>query len=401
MKHLVRGRRRVAVSTAILAAVAACAVPAALGARAAAAPFVIGVPTQLTGSFGYIGTGLQQGLSAYISYANSHGGIAGRKIQVVSVDDQANPANTVAAVKQLAEQQHVIAIAAAGITTTQNAIKPLLVQYQIPMLTFLGTIKEILNTSNDPNDWTYVTGVPTAGSVTPQAVAAKKLLGGASGPVVLLDATTGAGAEHEAAFQTVAKRRNIDVVSVVHVLSTQTDYTTAAQQALSKNPKVIVIGLGDTGATAFDLAVRSLGSKVPVINYTGGSALSTLQALKDPFFYVIRGMAYSTDKSAGTKLYDSILKKAKVDPDAPFVSDGYAQGITLVAALKKCGPKCTGPGLRAALDKLKFPTNGLTPAAMRFMPQIHQNVTVASVWHLVNGKPVKVYDKIYALPPAP
>lgn len=47
---------------------------------------------------------------AYYAYVNAHGGVNGRKIKDIVLDDGYNPAQTVPAVQQLVEQDHVFAI---------------------------------------------------------------------------------------------------------------------------------------------------------------------------------------------------------------------------------------------------------------------------------------------------
>src|SRR3954452_17651184 len=51
---------------------------------------------------------------AYYAYVNAKGGIRHRKIADKTLDDSYNPAETVPAVKQLVEKDHVFAIAAAS-----------------------------------------------------------------------------------------------------------------------------------------------------------------------------------------------------------------------------------------------------------------------------------------------
>ena len=106
MRNVVRAHRHAGIIAAAAAVIAVLAVPAAFAKSSGQPPYVIGVPTELTGPFAYIGNGQLQGLTAYINYVNSQGGVNGRKIGIVPIDDQANPANTVADLKQLVEQNH-------------------------------------------------------------------------------------------------------------------------------------------------------------------------------------------------------------------------------------------------------------------------------------------------------
>jgi ABC-type branched-subunit amino acid transport system substrate-binding protein len=249
--------------------------------------------------------------------------------------------------------------------------------------------------------WVYVTDVPTSGAANPMVAAAAKLLGSSKGPVVFAGTTnTPAGVEFQQNIATAAKKKGVDIVDYVGVLTTTTDFSTAAQQALKGNPKLLLVGMGDTAAVRFNLAVRGLGSKVPMVNYAGGSGYSTLLQLRDPNYYVTRGIAYPTDTSPGTKQFVEIMKAAKIKNSTQFLAQGYVQGVVLVAALKKCGKTCDGTKLRDTLDHLVVKTDGLTAASMRFGPTNHLGVTSASIWHLVNNKLIKVYDKLYAIPPA-
>src|SRR5262249_20437206 len=47
---------------------------------------------------------------AYFDYVNAHGGVNGRKINYIALDDMYNPATTVTVVRQLVQQDKVFAI---------------------------------------------------------------------------------------------------------------------------------------------------------------------------------------------------------------------------------------------------------------------------------------------------
>src|SRR3954471_19290986 len=60
-------------------------------------------PAALFGSVG-------RGADAYFKYVNAHGGVNGRKIKYVYLDDGYDPSRTVQLTRQLVDQQHVLAI---------------------------------------------------------------------------------------------------------------------------------------------------------------------------------------------------------------------------------------------------------------------------------------------------
>ena len=70
----------------------------------------IGSFMALSGPVAAVGVPVKKGMEAYIKYVNEQGGVHGRKIELLIEDDQFNPANALAAVKKLVEQDKVFAI---------------------------------------------------------------------------------------------------------------------------------------------------------------------------------------------------------------------------------------------------------------------------------------------------
>jgi branched-chain amino acid transport system substrate-binding protein len=93
---------------------AAVVSPAAIGA-VAAAPLIVGQSAALTGPQAGFGTAIRDGLQAALASANRNGGIYGRPVQLVSLDDQGDKAKTEANVAQLAGSPRIVGLT--GFTT--------------------------------------------------------------------------------------------------------------------------------------------------------------------------------------------------------------------------------------------------------------------------------------------
>jgi branched-chain amino acid transport system substrate-binding protein len=76
--------------------------------------------------------------NAYFTYINNQGGVNGRKIKFVILDDGYNPANTVPLTKQLVEQNQVFAMFGGLGTEPQTAVTPYLNAQKVPQL-FVAT----------------------------------------------------------------------------------------------------------------------------------------------------------------------------------------------------------------------------------------------------------------------
>jgi branched-chain amino acid transport system substrate-binding protein len=97
-------------------------------------PIKLGSTLALTGLVSSIGVPMAQGSQAYFNYINDTGGIFGRKIEFIVRDDQYIPSNTVAATRQLVEQDNVFAIVHPLGTAHGLAVMDYLVRQGVPVI---------------------------------------------------------------------------------------------------------------------------------------------------------------------------------------------------------------------------------------------------------------------------
>lgn len=96
-------------------AAAALVSPAAVRTARAASAIVVGQSAALAGPQAGFGTAMRDGVLAALSVVNRNGGVSGRPVQLLSLDDQGDKAKTEANVAQLTENQRVMALT--GFTT--------------------------------------------------------------------------------------------------------------------------------------------------------------------------------------------------------------------------------------------------------------------------------------------
>jgi branched-chain amino acid transport system substrate-binding protein len=94
---------------------AAVVSPVAIGNAAATSPIVVGQSAALSGPQAGFGTAMRDGLQAALHSVNRSGGINGRPVQLISLDDQGEKAKTEANVEVLAGNSRVVALT--GFTT--------------------------------------------------------------------------------------------------------------------------------------------------------------------------------------------------------------------------------------------------------------------------------------------
>lgn len=123
---------------ALLAGAAALAGLSALPGRALAqgAPIKIGTLTPLTGAGGPYGPVMVKAVKAVVDEVNAAGGVLGRKVELISEDDQTNPEAGVRAARKLIDVDKVSAILGTWASSVTTAVAPLCWESK----TFLATV---------------------------------------------------------------------------------------------------------------------------------------------------------------------------------------------------------------------------------------------------------------------
>ena len=84
--------------------------------------------------FEEVGTGLQTGIEAAFNEINSRGGVNGRKLSIITLDDDYDPAKALRNIDRFIEQDQVFAILASSGTPTVRAVLPVAAEEGIPII---------------------------------------------------------------------------------------------------------------------------------------------------------------------------------------------------------------------------------------------------------------------------
>ncbi len=121
---------------AVLTGAAALTAAAAVPARAQAPPIKLGTLTPLTGAGGSYGPSMRKSMSWVVEQVNGAGGVLGRRVELVSEDDQTNPDAGVRAARKLIDVDKVAAIMGTWASSVTTAVAPLCWESK----TFLTTV---------------------------------------------------------------------------------------------------------------------------------------------------------------------------------------------------------------------------------------------------------------------
>jgi ABC-type branched-subunit amino acid transport system substrate-binding protein len=117
----------------LLAALLACATAAA-DPGVSANRILLGQAAVFSGPAAQLGIQMRNGIKAYFDYVNAHGGVYGRKLDLVTEDDHYEPAVAPAASKKLIEEHKVFALLGYVGTPTGVAHLPVVTQAKVPLV---------------------------------------------------------------------------------------------------------------------------------------------------------------------------------------------------------------------------------------------------------------------------
>jgi ABC-type branched-subunit amino acid transport system substrate-binding protein len=331
---------------AVLAA-AALAAPAAALAQGAAGTIVVGQSAPLSGSNKDLGTDIRNGALAYFKRVNDAGGVHGRKIELVSLDDANDTKRSEANTKQLLEQNSPIALYGYGSATLSRPALPLVEAAKIPFVApFTGA---------DPmrkfNRYVYNHRASYADELE-KIIEHYTTFGVKRIAVLYYDDAV--GKENFAAVDRALKSRNLAPVSVAAVTRTQTDFTKELAAVGKSNPDVVILTTLYKTSSDFIKGMKKagIGTQFVSTSFAGSTALANslgADGLGVAMSQVVP--SYLKRSIPVVKEYQAAMEAAIGKKEFSYTSlESYIAAKVLVEGLRRAGPQPTREKLLAALD---------------------------------------------------
>jgi len=307
---------------------------------------VIGQSAALTGPGSALAGAFVQGAKGYFDKLNAAGGVNGRKIELVTLDDRGNPATTTENTRKLLGQG-VFALFGYYGSPQVTAAYPLIKDSEVLMVGPMAAADELRGVLY-PNVYSIRPGYSEeAAAITRHAetLGARKLaiLHGSDGEsMVALDAAErtmgGMGAN------LVAK----------HVVSSGS-VTTSVDKTLEKKPESVLV-LGDAGSAASAVRdLRAKGFRGPVYGFsnTGESLLAEELGREGAGVVVVRVVPKSDSaKVAVVRELQADAQAANAGKPNVYMLEGYLAARVFAEALRRIPKDPTRAKLRKAIEGL-------------------------------------------------
>jgi branched-chain amino acid transport system substrate-binding protein len=347
----------------------------ALAAAALACPaaaqdaYVIGVSGALTGPSAGTNAPPIEGLRLYVDRLNTAGGINGKKIQLVVLDDQAEPSKAAANAKRLLTQDHVSLLILSSLSSTYAPVIAETKRANVPLM-LMGAVcpKEVY----PPAEALLFCTTAYAGGYDSRATLAF-IKDTAKGPVRIGFAAMAiplSRGEIDYA-EGEAKTMGMTPVDKEVIPPPTADYTPFATKLKDANPNWIFSWAPWVTEVKTFEALRRLGWEDDYITWAHIEAEAELSRLKDGKFYVIGANSLFQDNLPVHKQIVDEAKKASVRYPAEQLTEGWIGGLVLEAALKSAGWPADPAKIRAAMESIKVDTQGLRGGPIEWSKDNH------------------------------
>jgi branched-chain amino acid transport system substrate-binding protein len=318
----------------------------------------VGTSLPLSGGAATAGKGFQAGLKAAVAEVNEAGGINGRKVDLVVLDDGFEAARSVANIRRLGEEEKVFAVLGPAGTANLPGSFSYLERKGMPMFA------PVLPPDPDSGEvWLLGTGHKDQVRVIIDWLAKEKKIK----TVALLTQDNDLGQAFAAAVDEQAPKYDIKLVANEKLEPNSTDVDSAILKLKAKSPDAVISGT-DNAQTALLLKEARDLKWSPVIvgnSSSGGPGSPSTVGPAGPAaegFYASAILEFPTSDTPEVKRYRAAMEKAGGgEADNSFALQDYASAQVFFEIVKRLGNDVCWAKFRTEAEKLTDLKTGLIP----------------------------------------
>ncbi|MBW2263375.1 MAG: ABC transporter substrate-binding protein [Deltaproteobacteria bacterium] len=354
---------------------------------------VIGQWSPQTGPAALWGS-VARGTAAYFDMINEQGGVHGRKLELIIRDDGYNPTRTVAAAKEMAEQEEVFCFIGGVGTATGMAVKDYLAKKEIP---WIGPASGSSNWSTPAtrNLFSLYPKYETEAALLTRYVVEELK----KEKVAFFYQNDDYGKEGLDGVKNQLAAMNMELAAEISVEVADTDLSSHVLKLKASKADVVILWLMPKHAAITLGTAAKLGFKP---QWVTGSTLSDAPLMNKITEGLWEGVIFDTfvelpdSEHELIKKYRAAYEKhglARNDKEqwGIFFMAGFYFAEPVVAAMEAAGPELTREKLVAELEKLDAWDGGIGHA-ITFGPEERQGQKSVFLAKCEGGKAVKISD---------
>jgi branched-chain amino acid transport system substrate-binding protein len=317
----------------------------------------IGVLGSLTGPFAIFGTGNLSGATIAFEEANAAGGINGRKIEWISLDDESSPPKGIAAYKRLVDQEQVFAVFGPAASAVGQALVPTFKASTTP--TFVSVFSTPAVT--EPLIPVVFRTGPMNDRQQGSAIADYVVDHLKMNKIALISQSDEYGKRGAESVTSRLAERKMPLVSSEVFNISDTDFTAQLSRTIQANPDVLIIYGYPNPSAVITRQAKQLGLKATIMgaNSAGSRTYPKIvgEAAAGTQNILTLKVLPEGDDPAAVK-FRKVFEERFPDlarQGRPDLGDvlGYGGAKVFLEGLKRAGPQLTQKGFMQALESMK------------------------------------------------
>ncbi len=317
----------------------------------------LGLVSALSGQNAKSGEAIVRGLSLALDEINAQGGLLGKKVELVTRDDESNPAKGVVAARELVQREHVVAFFGGVDTPVSLAIVPFANQAKVPFIGVWAAGTAITKNGAAENYVFRVSAVDDLVDVALVDYAVKKYGARKPGMILINNAW---GESNEAGLKSALAAKKIPYSAIEKFETEDVDVVPQLTRLKNAGTDVLFMVANVAPSSQVVKSLDRMGWNVPIVSHWGpaGGRFSELAGPSAPKVHFIETYSFSGKLSpkgavvlaALKKKYPAIVSMADVTP-AVGIANAYDAMHLTALAIAKAG-STEGPKIRAAFYKI-------------------------------------------------
>jgi branched-chain amino acid transport system substrate-binding protein len=376
----------------------------------------IGMSAAFKGTAAALGAEFYRGAQAYYDEVNSRGGINGRNLTVVALDDGYEPTPCIRNTQQLIEKENVFILSNYVGTPTLTRALPLIKRYAAQQVILVGNFTGAQPQREAPYV-EHVFNIRASYRQEMMALVDRFWDQGARkfGVFYQVDAYGRSGTDGVARGLAIRSARIAAEATYRRGAKFDEDMSAAVQELRRAGVDVVLCTGAYQGCGAFVRSARDLGWGVPVANvsFVGSDAMLALLLQhgrttgRDYTTALVNSQvvpSYDDVSLPGVVEYRALMERHKPavpenlrDPSyaaqkLSFISlEGFVNAKVIAEGVRRAGTNPTRPSFRAALEAMRNVDLGIA-APLTFGPERHQGLDSVYFTRAENGRWVPVHD---------
>ena len=350
------------------------------GLATAADPIKIGVAGPFTGGSSSMGVSMRDGVRMAADEINKAGGVLGRKLELVERDDEAKNERGVQIAQELINKEKVIAAVGYINTGVALASQRFFQEAKIPVMNNVATGSLITQQFKDQPE-NYIFRNAAHDNIQAPRIVEEALTRRGFKKVAILADSTNYGQLGRADLETALKAKGITPVAIEKFNIKDVDMTAQLLKAKEAGAEaVLTYGIGPELAQIAN-GMTKLGWKVPMVgswtlsmaNYIDNAGPGG-EGARMPQTFIQEPTTPKRQSFIINYLKTFNPKNQRIDSPVS-AAQGYDSIYLLVAAIKQAN-STDGPKIKAALEDLKAPVEGVVTTYNKpFTAKDHEAIT--------------------------